>query len=149
MRGRLFSVIGAMAVIGLLATPVSAAAPLENGWVTFTGRIPYNSCTGEAIDDHGSVHTVLLPGPFSHFNVHWVGVGESSGAAYVSDATNNTPAHRSPDGTFTADVLLNLNIVSQGALSNTVLKFTDQQVFDSSGNLISETINFSSVCRGS
>ena len=148
MRRRLLSIIGALAVIGLLATPVSAAAPLENAWHTFTGSVP-NGCTGETIDDHGSNHSVILPGPFSHLNVHWVGIGESSGVAYVSDTTINTPAHRSPDGTFTADFLVNLNVVSQGASSNAIFKLADHQVWDSSGNLISETTNISSACRGS
>jgi hypothetical protein len=149
MRRRLFGILGTLAVAGLLASPVSAAAPVENGWNTFTGRIPDNSCTGEAIDDHGSTHSVILPGPFSHLNVHWVGIGETSGVAYVSDTTINAPAHRSPDGTFTFDFLVNLNVVSAGGSSNATFKLADHQVYDSSGNLISETTNVSSACRGS
>ena len=151
MRRRLSTILGTVAVIGLLATPVSAAAPVENAWFTFTGTIPIdnNLCTGEAIDDHGSTHSVILPGPFSHLNVHWVGIGETSGVAYVSDTTANAPAHRSPDGTFTFDFLLNLNVVSKGASSNAIFKLADHQVWDSSGNLISETTNVTSACRGS
>jgi hypothetical protein len=37
MRRLLFSMLGALAVVGLLATPVSAAGPVENEWGTITG----------------------------------------------------------------------------------------------------------------
>ena len=69
---RLVSFLAVFAVASLAAAPVSAAAPIENGWNTFTGSV-FNSCTGEVIDDHGSVDTVLLR--LSHTNVHWVGIG--------------------------------------------------------------------------
>src|SRR4051794_35771188 len=62
---RLLSFFAALAVASLLAAPVSAAAPLENGWDTFTGNA-FNPCTGEVFDNHGSVHTVLLANGFSH-----------------------------------------------------------------------------------
>ena len=58
MRRRLFGILGALAVVCLLAAPVSAAAPLENGWDTFTGSV-FDSCTGEVVDNRGKVHTVL------------------------------------------------------------------------------------------
>ena len=146
MRPRLFGFIGALAVASLLAAPVSAAAPLENGWVTFTGSV-FNGCTGELVDNGGSDHSVVTNG-FAHDNVHYVGVGESSGVTYVGDNTINARVHPSANGTFTADFMVSVNLVSTGSPPNLRLTFSDQQVFDSSGNLISDTSKFSFVCLG-
>jgi len=146
MHRRLLSVIGALAVASLLASPVSAAAPLENGWDTFTGTA-FDQCTGELFDNIGSVHTLVTEG-FSHNNVHYEGIGESTGAVYVGITTINAPVHVASDGTVTADLLINLNLVSIGDAPNMRLTFRLHQVFDSSGNLISETSDFSLDCRG-
>ncbi len=147
MCRRLFGILGALAVIGLLATPVSAAAPLENGWDTFTGTA-FNSCTGELFDNSGTDHFVVTNG-FSHDNVHYVGTGESSGLVYVGNTTIHAPVHVAPDGTITADLSVNLRIASKGSAPNLRLTVSLHQVFDSSGNLISETSDFSLDCRGS
>src|SRR3954447_161697 len=144
---RLLPFFAALSVASLLAAPVSAAAPLENGWDTFTGNA-FNPCTGEVFDNHGSVHTVLLANGFSHSDTHYVGIGESSGLVYVGNTTINAPVHVAPDGTVRVDLLINLNLVSTGNAPNWRLTISDQQVFDSSGNLISETTKFSSGCRG-
>lgn len=143
---RLLSFFAALAVASLLAAPVSAAAPLENGWETFTGSV-FNPCTGELVDNGGTDHFVVTNG-FAHDNVHYVGVGESSGVTYVGNNTINAPVHPSAHGTFTADFMVTINLVSTGSAPNQRLTLSDQQVFDSSGNLISETTSFSMVCRG-
>jgi hypothetical protein len=146
MRRRLLGVIGSLAIASLLASPVSAAAPLENGWDTFTGTA-FDSCTGEFFDNSGRVHTVLTEG-FSHNNVHYVGIGESSGRVYVGNTTIKAPVHVAPDGTITADLFVNLRLVTKGNAPNLQLTLSDEQVFDSSGILISETTDFSLDCRG-
>jgi hypothetical protein len=147
MRRRLFSIIGALAVVSLLAAPVSAAAPIDNGWDSFEGTVP-DSCTGEVVDDHGRVHNLLTDG-FSHFNVHLEAIGESSGVAYVGNDSLNAPVHVAPDGTSTVDQHFRVTLISKGASTNAVLTIRIQQVFDASGNLISETVNVSQFCRGS
>ena len=145
MRPRLFGVVGAVAVASLLAAPVSAAGLQENGWDTFSGTVP-DPCTGELIDDVGRVHTVVT-GQTSHSNVHFTAVGESSGAAYVDNTSINAVVHAGPGGTFTASFTVYLNLVSMGSSPNQRLIFSDDQVFDSSGNLISETTVSSVECQ--
>jgi hypothetical protein len=146
MRRRLLSVVGALAIASLLVSPVSAAAPLENGWDTFTGTA-FDQCTGELFDNIGRVHTVVTEG-FSHNNLHYEGIGESSGAVYVGITTINAPVHVASDGTIRADLRINLNLVSIGSAPNMRITISLHQVFDSSGTLISETSDFSLDCRG-
>jgi hypothetical protein len=143
---RLLSIFAALAVAGLLAAPVSAAAA-QTGWDTFTDQSVFDGCTGEVVDNGGTDHYVVTDG-FAHDNVHFVGTGETSGVTYVGDNTLTNPVHPSADGTFTADFTAKVRLVSTTGAANLQLTFTDRQVFDSSGNLISETTNFSSYCRG-
>ena len=147
MRRRLFGILGAVAVVCLLAAPVSAAAPLENGWDTFTGSV-FDSCTGEVVDNSGKVHTVLTES-ISHNNVHLVGIGETSGVAYVGSNTINAPVHVAADGSYTADLRVHVSLVSMGSSPNAQTTIRLHQVFDADGNLISETSDLSSDCRGS
>jgi len=147
MRRRLLGILGALVVSCLLAAPVSAAAPLENGWDTFTGSV-FDSCTGEVVDNSGKVHTVLTEST-SHNNVHLVGIGETSGVAYVGSNTINAPVHVAADGSYTADLRVHVSLVSMGGSPNAQTTIRLHQVFDADGNLISETSDFSSDCRGS
>ena len=41
------------------------------------------------------------------------------------------------------------SLISKGSAPNAVLTIRIQQVFDASGNLISETVDISQFCRGS
>jgi len=147
MRRRLFSIVGALAFASLLAAPVAAKGNIENGWDTFEGSV-FDSCTGEVLDDHGRVHTVLTDG-FSHFNLHLEAIGEWSGVAYVGNNSLNAPVHVAPDGTSTVDQHLRISLVSKGPSPNLMLTIRIQQVFDASGNLIFETVDVSQACRGS
>ena len=153
MRRRLFSIIGALAVFGLLATPVSAAPPVENEWGDIIGGRAFNSCTGEFFDDNGRVHSVVKenasPEPSVHINLHLEAIGESSGDVYVYNTTINSPVHVAPDGSYTADQLVNFVLVSKGSSPNMRITFRLHQVFASDGTLISETSDFSLDCRGS
>ena len=153
MRRRLFSIIGALAVLGLLATPVSAAPPVENEWGDIIGGRAFNSCTGEFFDNNGRVHTVLKenasPEPSVHVNLHLEAIGESSGDAYVYNTTINAPVHVAADGNYTADQLVNFVLVSKGSSPNMKITIRLRQVFASDGTLISETSDFSLDCRGS
>ena len=121
MRRRLFSIIGALAVFGLLATPVSAAPPVENEWGDIIGGRAFSSCTGEFFDDNGRVHSVVKenasPEPSVHINLHLEAVGESSGDVYVYNTTINSPVHVAADGSYTADQLVNFVLVSRGQLA--------------------------------
>ena len=153
MRRRLFSIIAALAVFGLLATPVSAAAPVENEWGEITGGRAFNPCTGEFFDNNGRVHTVLKenasPEPSVHVNLHLEAIGESSGDAYVYNTTINAPVHVAADGSYTVDQLVNFVLVSKGSSPNMRITVRLDQVFTSDGTLISETSDFSLDCRGS
>ena len=96
----------------------------------------------------GKVHTVLTEST-SHNNVHLVGIGETSGVAYVGNNTINAPVHVAADGSYTADLRVHISLVSMGSSPNAQTTIRLHQVFDSDGNLISETSDFSSDCRGS
>jgi hypothetical protein len=144
---RLSALSALIAAIWLVPTPVWAAAPIENGWDSFTGSV-LDTCTGEIFDNSGKVHALVTSQGFSHNNLHYVGIGESSGGSYVADTTINAPLHPSAGGTLTADFMVNLIVVSTASAPNLRLTFSDQQIFDSNGNLISETIKFSSSCPG-
>ena len=152
MRRLLFSIIGALAVVGLLATPVSAAAPVENGWETITGGRAFDQCTGEWFDNNGRVHTVIKentsPEPSVHNNLHLEAIGESSGDSYVYNTTINSPVHVAADGSYTADQTVHVILVSKGSSPNMRITFRLHQVFASDGTLISETSDFSLDCRG-
>lgn len=143
---RLLSFFAALAVASLMAAPVSAAAA-QSGRDTFSDQHLFNSCTGEVVDNGGTDHFVVTNG-FVHDNVHYVGIGESSGVRYVGNNEINVPSHPSAGGTFTTDFKVTVNIVSAGGASNLRITISDKQVFDSSGNLISETTTFSQLCPG-
>ena len=147
MRCRLLGILGALAVVSLLAAPVSAAAPIANVWDTFTGRV-FDQCTDEWVDNTGKVHTVLTE-LTSHANVHLEGIGETSGVAYVGNNTTNAPVHVAADGSYRANLLVHVSLVSKGSSPNSQITIRLHQVFDSDGNLISERSRFSSECRGS
>jgi len=152
MRRRLFSILGALAVVGLLAAPVSAAAPVEKGWDSIIGGRAFDQCTNEWFDNNGRVHTVLKdtasPQPSVHNNVHLEGIGESSGGAYVYNTTINSHVHVAADGSYTADQAVHFILVSKGNAPNMRITFLLHQAFASDGSLISETSDFSLDCRG-
>jgi hypothetical protein len=143
--------LGALAVVGLLATPVSAAAPIENEWGTITGTA-FDVCTDELFDNNGRVHTVLKenasPELSVHVNLHLEAIGESSGDAYVYNTTINSPVHVAADGSYTADQTVHFILVSKGDSPNMRITVRLHQVFASDGTLISETSDFSLDCRG-
>jgi len=153
MRRRLFTVLGALAVVGLLAAPVSAAAPVENGWDTITGASVFDQCTGETVDFTGRVHTVAKenasPELSVHSNTHLVAIGELSGEAYVYDAAINSPVRVAADGSYTVDQRVHASLVSTGRSPNLRITVKIDQVFDSGGNLISSTVDVAFDCQGS
>src|SRR5215471_13549814 len=135
MRRSLLTLLGAIALIGAMAAPVSAAPVTENGWDAIIGGRAFNSCTGEWFDNNGKVHNVNkdTSGLF-HYNVHVVGVGETSGQRYQYNAGDNEQVQASPDGTFTFHQVINFGLVSQGGSSNLRLTLRLTQVFDANGN---------------
>ena len=139
-------------LLGLLATPVSAAAPVENEWGDITAGRAFNPCTGEFFDNNGRVHTGLQenasPEPSVHVNLHLEAIGESSGDAYIYNTTINSPVHVAADGSYTADQLVNFVLVSKGSSPNMKITIRLHQEFASDGTLISETSDFSLDCRG-
>ena len=147
---RLLSILGALALAGLLAAPAAAAGTIENGWDTFTGQQLFDQCTGELVDNSGSVHTVALANGYEHLNVEFVGTGETSGITYIGHNTVAIPlpVHPSADGTFTATALISLRVTSTTSAANQILTIRDIQVFDSNGNLLSDTLSMSFNCRG-
>jgi hypothetical protein len=147
-RLRLFGLVGALALAGLLAAPVAAAGPVNQGWDMVGGRAP-DQCTGEYFDNSGKVHFVEEDSGLFHFNVHVEGLGETSGLRYVYDVQDNENLHAAPDGTYIYDRVLNFGLVSQGSSPNQRLTIRIRQVFDSQGNLISDSENVSFDCQGS
>ncbi len=148
MRRRLSSMLGTLAVVGLLTTPVASAAPGQSSWEIVGGTAP-NPCTGENFVNSGMVHFVETDTGPVHFNNHLEGIGESSGTRYVIDTVDNQFFHALPDGTFMVDDVLNLRIVSKGNLPNSWLTVRIHLVVDSDGNMISGTSDFSFGCHGS
>ena len=147
MRRRLSIILGTLAVVGLLATPVASAAPGQSSWDIGGGRA-LDQCTGEYFDNSVNAHFVETDSGPSHFNNHLEGIGETSGSRYVSDTVDNGFLHALPDGTFMVDQVLNLRIVSLGNLPNSWLTIRIHLVVDSDGNVISGTSDFSFGCRG-
>lgn len=148
MRGRLFSFLSALAVVGLLATPVASAAPGQSSWESGTG-IAFDQCTGESFDNVSNAHFVeTVSGP-SHFNVHVAGIGETSGSRYVNDNVDNESFHALPDGTFMFDQVQIVRVETQGNLPNSWVTVRVHLVFDSDGNVISGTSDVSFGCHGS
>jgi len=148
MRRRLSIIFGALAIVGLLTTPVASAAPGQSSWDSDVGQV-FNQCTGEVFDNSFTAHQVETEsGPF-HFNVHVVGIGETSGSRYVGENVDNEFLHARPDGTFTVDQVLNVRVVSKGNLPNSWLTVRIHLVVDAEGNVISGTSDVAFGCRGS
>ena len=148
MRRRLSIMLGTLAVVGLLTTPVASAAPGQSSWEDGTGVV-LNQCTGESFDNVFNVHFVETESGPSHFNTHIEGIGQTSGSRYVGNNVDNEFFHALPDGTFMIDQVLSIRVVSQGNLPNSRLMVHVHLVVDSDGNVISGTSDFSFVCHGS
>ena len=147
MRRRLSSMLGTLAVLGLLTTPVASAAPGQSSWESGTGVV-LDQCTGEFFDNAFNAHFVETDsGPF-HFNVHVEGIGQTSGSRYVGENVDNEFFHALPDGTFTIDQVLNARVASQGNLPNSWVTIRVHLVVDSDGNVISGTSDISFGCHG-
>jgi hypothetical protein len=147
MRRRLSTILGGLAVAGLLAAPVSAA-PASNEWDTWTGARLFSPCTNEFVDNSGSGHFVNLGNGYFHLDVHFVGVGESSGATYIGNNELISPAHFNADGTVTVDTLASVKLTSRGPLPNQIVTVRNVDVFDADGNLISQILSFTTSCPG-
>jgi hypothetical protein len=148
MRRRLSIALGALALVYLVAAPVAFAAPGQSSWDGGTGRA-FDQCTGEFYDNTFNVHFVETDtGPF-HFNVHIVGVGETSGASFVGNNQDSEILHASPDGTFAFDRVINVHLVSQGNLPNSMLTIRIHVILDADGNVISGRSDASFTCQGS
>ena len=148
MRRRLSFILGTLAVVGLLATPVASAAPGQSFWESGTGRV-LDQCTGEYFDNTFNAHFVETDSGPTHFNVHVEGIGETSGSRYVGENLDNETFHALPDGTFMIDQVLMVRVVSQGNLPNSWFTIHVHLVVDSDGNVISGTSDFSFGCHGS
>src|SRR4051812_26800562 len=147
MRRRLSIILGPLAVVGLLTTPVASAAPGQSSWEDFEATA-HNACTGEDFVNSGRVHFVeTVAGPF-HFNNHYEGIGVTSGTRYVANTQDNEFAHANPDGTFTIDQVLNVRVVSLGNLPDSWLTVQVHLVVDSDGNVISGSSDVSFGCHG-
>ena len=148
MRRRLLTMLGALAVMGLLTAPVASAAPGQSFWESGTGRA-FNDCTGEWFDNTFNVHFVQTDSGPGHFNVHIEGIGETSGLRYVGNNLDNEFLHASPDGTFLFDRVLDVQLVAQGSLPNSMLTVRIQLIFDADGTVISGRTDVAFVCQGS
>jgi len=140
-------ILGTLAIVGLLATPVASAAPGQSFWESGTG-IVLDQCTGENVDNTFNAHFVETDSGPSHFNTHVEGIGETSGSRYVGENTALEISHALPDGTFMIDQVLNVRLVSQGNLPNPGVPIRIRMVVDSDGNVISGTSDISFGCHG-
>ena len=148
MRRRMSIILGALAVVGLLATPVASAAPGQSFWDSGTGVV-LDECTGEYFDNTFNAHFVETDSGPAHFNTHVEGIGETSGSRYVGENVNNYFLHALPDGSFMIDQVLNVRVVSQGNLPDSWLAIRTHLVVDSDGNVISGSSDFSFGCQRS
>jgi len=149
LRLRLFGLFGAVALAGLLAAPVAATGPVGQEWDAIVGGRAFDQCSCEYFDNSGKVHFLGSDSGLFHFNVHIEGVGESSGLRYVYDAVDNENLHANPDGTYSYDHIVNFGLKSQGSSPNQRITVRIRQVFDSQGNLISDSENVSFDCQDS
>ena len=147
MRPRLIGILGTLAVASLLAAPVALADPGQSGWGGGSGRL-FDPCTNEYVDNTFSVHFVETDTGLLHFNVHEVGIGETSGATYVGETARTAFTHAAPDGTFLVDIVANVRLVGQGGLSNSWITVREHLIVDSNGNVISGRMDFASGCQG-
>jgi hypothetical protein len=147
MRRRMSIILGTLAVVGLLATPVASAAPGQSFWDSGTGRV-LDQCTGENFDNVFNTHFVETDSGPTHFNAHVEGIGETSGSRYVGENLDNESFHALPDGTFMIDEVVIVRVVSQGNLPNSWLTVRVHLVVDSDGNVISGTSDISFGCHG-
>ena len=147
MRRRLSIMIGTLAVVGLLTTPVASAAPGQSFWESGTGVV-LDGCTGENFDNVFNTHFVETESGPVHFNTHVEGIGETSGSRYVGDNVGNGFFHALPDGTFMIDQVLVVRTASQGNLPNSWVTIRIHLVVDSDGNVISGTSDVSFGCHG-
>ena len=150
MLRRLFTALGALAIVGLLTTPVVSAAPGQSSWESGDGAF-FDQCTGEVVDNTFNVHSVNTDSGPSHFNVQVVGVGETTGARYEGQNVDNEFAHALPDGTFMIDQVLSVRVESQGKSANSIgISLHFHLVIGSDGNVISGFFDISQgVCQGS
>jgi hypothetical protein len=134
----------------VLVAGVASAAPGQSSWESNAGTI-FDQCTGENVNNTTYSHFVETESGPSHFNVHIVGIGETSGALYVGNNLDNEFFHALPDGTFMIDQVLNIRLVSQGNLSNAlVLAVHIHLVLDADFNVISGKIDITGLeCQGS
>jgi hypothetical protein len=144
MRRRLAFI--ALAVAGLLATPVVSAAPAGSSWESGTGRI-FDECAGEYVDNTFTAHFVETGSGLFHFNVQIAGTGETSGSSYIGGNEDNEYFHASPDGTFTFDQVLNIRLVGEGKLGNSWVAVRIHVILDADGNVISGRGDVSFRCQ--
>jgi hypothetical protein len=151
MRRRILSALGALAVVGLLTTPVASAAPGQNSWDNGAGRF-FDGCTGEWVDNTYTTHEMSGDHAPFHFNLHLVGIGETTGMSYIGNTINNQSVHPLPDGNGMGGQVFTVRVVSQGSSPNSlVFAFHYHLVVDANGNVISGffDINSDGSCQGS
>ena len=148
MRPRLIGILGTLAVASLLAAPVALADPGQSSWESNSITGVPDLCTGELVDLTIDAHFVNTDAAPFHFNVHIVGVGETTGSTYVGENVVNDIFQALPDGTFLMDHIANVRLVGQGGLSNSWITVREHLIVDSNGNVISGRTDSVSGCQG-
>jgi hypothetical protein len=150
MLRRILGALGALVAVGLLATPVVSADPGQNGWESGTGSF-FDSCTGEQVDNTYTTHFMSGDAAPSHFNVHVVGIGETTGMRYVGSTVDNESVHALPGGNGMGGRIITVRVVSQGSSPNQIgFALHYHLVVDANGNVISGffDINSNGSCQG-
>jgi len=150
MRRRLFGILGTLTVVGLLTTPVASADPGQSGWDSGTGSF-FDACTGEQVDNSFTIHEMSGDAAPFHFNLHLVGIGETTGTGYVGSTVDNESVHALPDGNGLFGRIITVRIVSEGSSPNQlVFAMHYHLVLDANNNVISGFFDVNNgSCQGS
>ena len=143
MRNKLVVVCLALAVVLMVALPVSAAQPTTTT-ETIT-NLP-DPCTGDTLS--GTVtFTIQTTATGNHLSIHETIKGTltgTSGTTYVVNAEGNENANTNAAGAYEGNLVLTQHINSQGggAGSNLVIQEIDHITVNADGTVVVDRSNF-------
>ena len=156
---RFSMVVLILASLFLAAGPTSVQAQAANTTIKFSDSFPFsffNNCTGEVVSGvvnvKVTIHETLDASGGYHFHLHEVyngrAVGETSGIQYVGPQTDHESFHVSSSGALEDTFTLNFRFISQGSADNILTHLLFHITITPNGDVTSEIVNITEVCRG-